>query len=394
MERACFIDLIASYVLFCFFTRWQQFSFIDRDILAIRKMTSMGAYDAAWDWYKFGYNARISETEYITLHKLATSPFREVVTNQYPLYSSYFGTGDYADKMISNVLTSVAPFDLASPEQRSELVAGYMNEMVMYMASLEKLYEASKLCETNRASSQESLDKAVAFYVGSMEGPSSGGLEGGQLLYATSKGLCNDFSTCLEGKDSALNQKLIASFSAMLVSIQLGACPEVITTLQTEVEPLFPVTLIQGSLHYAVVNADIAQGAADASLGTADPFALSMIPFVSNVNGDLAQKLLANLQFRPDLKPVADTPGEVFSIFRDTIPQMAVDVNCDDVGQHATFGTVCSSGGPVPSADPGSNVQPTDDGGGPTPTAAPVAPPPGDDTLGFGRYVFTTDVSM
>jgi hypothetical protein len=366
---------------------------MDRDILAIRKMTHMRAYEAALDYYMYGFNAKMPNGEYVKLHDLAISPFRSAVTNQFGLYSGYFGSDDYADKIISNVLTSVAPFDLASDEQRAELVHGYLNEMVMYMAVLEKLYEASQLCDSNKASSQQSMDQAVAYYVGSMEGPSTGGLKGGQLLYATSKMLCNDFSKCSEGADSALNQKLMASFAAMSVSIQLGACAEVQTALATEVEPMFPVTLIQGSLHYAVVNSPLAKGATDSSLGTADPFALSVTPFVNNVSADLGTKLLTNLQFRPDLKPVADQPGAVFDIFKTVIPQMALDVNCEDVGQYANFGSVCSGGGPVPSAPNASpNVQPTPADGSVPPTAAPVTSSPG--TLGFGRYVFTGDVSM
>lgn len=354
----------------------------------------MGANEAALDWYKYGFNARLSDTNAITLHKLAISPFREVVTNQFGLYTGYFGSDDYADKIINNVLTSVSPYDVATQAQVSEIVGGYLTEMIMYMAVNEKLYEASKLCDSNKAQSQQSLDQAVAFYVGSMEGTASGGLDGGQLLYAESKKLCNDFSKCIEGQGSELNQKLIQYFSEMSVSIQLGACPDVLTTLQTKVEPLIPITLIQGSLHFAAVNSALEQGAGNASLGSSDPFATSIVPFVNNVNADQGTKLLRNLQFRPDLKPVADSPEAIFSLFRDIIPQMALDINCDDVGQHANYGTVCSGGGgPAPSGSPGGvpNAQPTEE---PAPTSSPVVPPDGNDELGFGRYVFTHDVSM
>jgi len=316
----------------------------------------MQAYEAAMDYYMYGFHARRSDTDYLTLHDLAISPDRSGVTNQFGVYTGYFGSDNYADEIIANVLTSIAPFDQASGEQRAELVAGYLNEMVMYMAVLQKLYQAAQSCESDKGQSQQSLDQAVAYYVGSMEGSAAGGLAGGQLLYATSKSLCDDFSKCVEGANSEVNQKLIAAFSAMIVSIQLSACAEVQTAL-SDIETLLPVPLIQGSLHYADVNSKLSQGAADASLGTADPFASSMAPFIANVNSDDAAKLLANLQFRPDLKPVADGPDAVFGIYRAHLPQLALDIDCESIGQHATYGSVCPGGASAPTAPSGTSAR-------------------------------------
>ena len=355
-------------------------------------MAYMRAYEAAMDYYKYGFNARRSETDYLTLHDLATSPDRSVVSSQYALYTSYFGSDDYADKIISNVLTSIAPFNLSSDAQRSELVAGYLNVMVMYMAVLQKLYQASQACESDKSQSQQSLDQAVAYYVGSIEGSSDGGLDGGQLLYATSKALCGNFSKCVDEANSEVNQKLFTIFSDMSSSIQLGACADFQTTLQDSVEPLLPVPLIQGSLHYAVQNAKLSQGADDASLGSADPFALSLIPFVNSASPDLGAKLLTNLEFRPDLSPVSDGPDAVFDIFRTTLPSFPMDVDCQDVGQYETFGSVCPGGAASPTSSViSSNLQPTP-AGDTGPTSAPVVSSP--DTLGFGRYEFSGDVSM
>lgn len=354
-------------------------------------MTHMGAYDAAMDYYMYGFNSKLSETEYVTLHQLATSPDRSVVTNQFSLYSSYFGSDDYADQRINNVLNSAAPFDVASDEQRAELVAGYLNEMVMYMAILQKLYQAGQMCDSDRGQSQANLDQAVAYYVGSMEGTSVGGLEGGQFLYATSKALCNEFSKCVEEANSDVNQKIISQFSSMSASLQLGACLDFQTALEADVVPLLPVTLIQGSLHYAVVNTGLSQGSSEASLGTADPFALSMTPFVDSVNPDLAAQLLTNLEYRPDLAPVADQPGPVFDIFRTALPQLSLKIDCGEVGQHANFGSVCPNGEPAPTTATGQNPPPSSANES-SPTAAPVVSSP--DSLGFGRYTFTSDVSM
>jgi hypothetical protein len=263
--------------------------------------------------------------------------------------------------------------------------------MVMYMAILQNLYQAGQLCDSDSGQSQANLDQAVAFYVGSMEGSSEGGLEGGQFLYATSKALCSDFSKCVGETNSDVNQKLLSLFSFMSASLQQGACLDLQTALEADVVPLLPVTLIQGSLHYAAVNAGLSQGSTEASLGSADPFALSMTPFIDSVNPDLAAQLLTNLEFRPDLTPVADQPGPVFDIFRTTLPQLSLQIDCGEVGQHANFGSVCPNGEPAPTTATSPNPPPStvDDS---SPTAAPVVSSP--DTLGFGRYAFTSDVSM
>jgi hypothetical protein len=381
---------------------------IDRDILQIRILARTQALEAALDYYKHGMNVKLdgsNEDELLSLQILATAESRSAASDQFGLYTSYFGSDDYADKKITNVLTSVSPYDLASDLQRAELVAGYLTYMVMYMAVLEKLNEAISACDSTGTNVDESgslLDQAVAFYIGSMEGKDEGGTDGGQLLYATSKALCGNFSKCVDADISELNQKILAAFEDTSSKLLLGNCAEASTSLKTILEPLLVVPLIQGALNSAAVNADLATGSDAASLGTAEPFAFAMAPFINSVDGTLGDSLLLNLEFKPDQKPVSSGAAAVFDIFRTSLPSLRLEAECSDVGQHPVYGSVCADGAATPTYAPVGNLDwtPTDEAPtspndapttapAPTPAAAPTA-------VGFGRYTFSadSDISM
>jgi hypothetical protein len=381
---------------------------IDRDILQIRTLTRMQALEAALDYYKHGMNAKLDgskEDEFLSLQILATAESRSAASDQFGLYTTYFGSNDYADKKITNILTRVSPYDLASDPQRATLVAGYLTYMVMYMAVLEKLNEAVNACDgtsTNTEESRTLLDQAAAFYIGSMEGPNEGGFFGGQLLYATSKALCGNFSKCVKEDVSELNQKILMAFDDTSNELLLGNCDKALSSLKEIIEPLLVVPLIQGVLNSAAVNADLATGSDAASLGTADPFAFAMAPFIDSVDKTLGASLLSNLEFKPDQKPVSDGAADVFDIFRTSLTSLQPQAECSDVGQHPVYGSVCVAGEPTPTYAPVGSVDstPTDDAPSspnaapttapaPTPAAAPTA-------IGFGRYVFNgdSDISM
>jgi hypothetical protein len=381
---------------------------IDRDILQIRILTRTQALKAALDYYKHGMNVKLDgsgEDEFLSLRILATTESRSAASDQFDLYTTYFGSDVYADEKITNVLTSVSPYDdSVSGPQRAELVAGYLTDLVMYMAVLQKLKEAINACASNVTGNTESLtllDQAVAFYVGSIEGNEAGGLDGGQLLYATSKALCGNFSKCVKEDISELNQKILAAFDDTSGDIYVGACDDAKTRLETIIEPLLVVPLIQGALNSAAVNNDLAKSSDAASLGTADPFAFAMAPFIDSVDDTLGVSLLANLAFNPDQKPVSSGAKAVFDIFRTSLLLLKLEPECGDVGHHPVYGSVCADGAPTPTYAPvgssdsttgeaptSSNTTPTT-APAPTPAAAPTA-------VGFGRYAFTggSDISM
>ena len=374
---------------------------IDRDILQIRILARTHALDAAMDYYKYGMNVKLTgsgEGELLSLQSLATAESRSVAAEQFVLFTNYFGSNDYADKKISDVLTSVSPYDRASDAQRAELVAGYLTNMVMYMAVLQTLNEAANACDDTGADAALSLtllDRAAAYYVGSIEEDLEDGLDGGQLLFAASKALCGNFSKCMNAGISEANNQILNAFDDMSDNLLVGACDEVITTLTTIIEPFLVVPLIQGTLHYAAVNAKLPQGSNEASLGTADAFAFSIVPFVNDVDATLGASLMTNLQFQPDKSPVSDGAESVFEIFRTALPALpSLSLTCSQIGQYPVYGSVCSGGSPTPTYSPvgSSDSTPSD---APAPTVPTPAPAPTAPTaVAFGRYEFSSDIAM
>ena len=67
--------------------------------------------------------------------------------------------------------------------------------MVSPMAVLWKLHAALDACSSGQGGGEE-LDAAVAFLVGSLEGPRFGGSPDGVLLYGLAKETCESFDTC------------------------------------------------------------------------------------------------------------------------------------------------------------------------------------------------------
>ena len=356
---------------------------IDRDILQIRILARTGALEAAMDYYKYGMNVNLTGTgkgELLSLQSLATADSRSVAGDQFDLFTSYFGSSDYADKKISDVLTYVSPYDRASETQRAELVAGYLIDMVMYMAVLQTLNEAVIACDSTGADTDQSLtllDQAAAYYVSSMEGDLEGDLGGGQLLFAISKELCGYFSKWVKPTISETNQQILNAFADISDQLLIGACDQAITTLETIIEPFLVVPLIQGALHNAAVNANVTQGPDDASQGTADAFAFSIVPFITDANSTLGTSLMTNLQFELDKKPVSDGAESVFDIFQSALPLLNLD--CSEIGQYPVYGSVCPGGAPTPTYSPvGSpDLTPSDAPAQSAPTpAAQSAPTP------------------
>ena len=83
-----------------------QYTKFDRDILQIKILTKARAFDAAIDFYQYGYNVVSGDELNIidSLKQLATAPSRSRATVQYNLFSNFFNSPDYADKMVNDLL--------------------------------------------------------------------------------------------------------------------------------------------------------------------------------------------------------------------------------------------------------------------------------------------------
>jgi hypothetical protein len=358
-----------------------------------------GANAAAKDYYMHGYNARVDSGTILSLHDLATSDDRSSAASQFSQFTSYFGSSDYADKIILNIFEGVAPFDRASTSQVADAGVGTLKYMVTYMSSLARFYQAVEVCTAGGGPDSTNLsitlwDQGVAFFVGSLEGNATGGLKGGQLLYGTNKDLCDLFSTCATSGDAEVNEALLQAFAEGSDYLILEQCDEVEGLLEQTIVPGMPVPLIQGTLSSAVVNAQLPAGTKDGSLALGHAFSRSILPMVDVVSPSNAVAINSNMEFQLTSKPVPDGAAAVFSALQTAIVSMKTD--CTQIGVYNDgFGGLCADnngdGNSAPLQAPTAAPIPTFSASpvtqAPYVTAAPKPPT----VLGFGRYSFSSD---
>ena len=394
-----------SHVYQLTFFSLSQAARIDRDIEQIRILTLSRAYEAALDYYQYGYNS-VTDDQFLSLQDLATSPTRANVTTQFGLFSDYFGKIDnYGDVMILDMFNNANQFNGANTAQTAEAIKGTLTNMIMYMAVLEKAFGAVSVCRRGGSNSTDTavflFDQAVAFYVGSIEGKEKGGRDGGQLLYGVAKDQCDAFGVCENG-NALVNVAIIQSFTNASVLLTQDSCDDAEKIILEEITPAMLVPLIQGTLNYAIINDGLSRGTQSGSLGAGFAFAQSILPLVNVYDTGSTQAIEENLQFDLIDDPVVDGADTVFQAVKTVIPRMAmppVFTQCVNIGRYrnGTHPDVCEGVYPgMPIASPYNAFAPSSPR--PTlsraPSASPVPATPTTPTdLGLGRYTFVNDVT-
>lgn len=365
-------------------------------------MTQMGAYEAALDYYQYGYNSLLVDG-FLSLQDLATSPSRKNVTTQFQDFVTYYASDDYGNERILDMFDRVNEFDTASTDQITELVAATLTGAIMYMAVLEKAFGAIAMCRENGGAATTNatvslLDQAVAFYVGSIEGTEDGGKDGGQLLFRFAKDRCVDFGVC-EGGNAIANVEIIEAFIQASIQLTYNACDEAELTLLTYITPALLVPLIQGTLNYAVVNSKLPVDSRDGSLGAGYAFAFSILPLVAASDPGSALTIRENMQFSIVDDLVPDGANAVFEAIHNAISSMTtplVKSQCSSIGRFGndtSYIDVCEAVVTVTTTTPSGPSGPA--GGSPVPTIspAPSLPPAAPTTPGLGRYNFQNNVT-
>ena len=308
----------------------------------------MEAFSAASGVYQFGHNA-VTTDDSISLKKLAISGTRSIVAEQFGLYTSFFNNDAvYADTLITKAFSRDTPFVEASDDQISEIIVRALQTMVMYMYSLEKFHDAAHLCglgETNE--SIMSWEEGVAALVGSIEGPDLGGRPNGQLMFALSKQLCSQFSTCQKtnsgSRSSKANEIIINFLKQGALDISEGDCGDVHDSLTYSLERMLKASLIQGTLHFAAVNAvpQMRVGSLAGSVASGHVMANSIVPLIPDIHKAEADLIMSNMNFELKWKPVPDGAAAVFQAMAYSLQGLQVD--CEDVGVYAGIknGDIC-----------------------------------------------------
>ena len=373
--------------------------------MQIRILTQLGAFDAALDYFQYGYNSPILDYGFLTLKDLGTSSGRlnvssqfTLFSDQFTLFSDYYQSDDYGTGAVLNLLNRVEEFSIASTNQISEAIAGICTGMILYMAVLEKAVEAIVSCTENTDAAVSLLDQAVAFYVGSIEGEAEGGGVDGQLLYGVAKGLCAPFGVC-EGEDAKSNVVIMKAFSDAGFSLTSSSCAEAEQIVEKQITPALLLPLIQGTLNFAVINSELPFRSEEGSLGVGYAYAFSILPLVNAANPASAGVIREKMQFSIVGSPVANDAPAVFQAVHDAMSLMTTPPilsQCDAIGRFGNgtqYLDVCAVADPTTSTTPTQAPISTDGSSAPSRSPSSISNPDALSALGLGRYNFSFDVS-
>jgi hypothetical protein len=201
------------------------------------------------------------------------------------------------------------------------------------MAILEELYIGIQQCVSTKTGVTE-WERAVALFVGSIEGSERGGRDigDGATLYALSKELCSLFDKCEGSGDAAINEALLNAFEDGKELLEENDCDGARAIIKSEILGALPVPLIQGTLFYAYNNANLDVGTDSQDYASGAALANSLLPLVKNVNATSDATISANMKFDLTAEPVKDGSNAVYEAFQFALPTMGVD--CTDIGTY------------------------------------------------------------
>jgi hypothetical protein len=359
---------------------------LDLDILEITILTQAKAYSAALDVYRLGLHS-ISNGKLLSLQSLATSSERDSVL-QFQIFNDYFGSKDYADDIIIDALQQTGDYHSATRGELAEIVFRSLQSMVMYMAMLSKMQFAVMHCiDKNPDQAQLAWDTAVALFIGSIDGPAAGLLDGdGESMYSLGNEICEDFDTCEGSGESSSNEKILFQLAGCRDAIADGQCDHVERTMTWEIIPRMAIPLIQGMLAYAIDNEDTSDRDPD-SLATVHILAQAVTPLVKEANDASATTLDS---YFGDFQSIStgQSVDDAFDAIANALRGMGVD--CEEVGTSTDYPDLSLCSG---TADGGGSGGDSSNGGDSGGTDGDVAPLPDTNTnLGGDLYVTSTYV--
>mmetsp|Transcript_16822 Transcript_16822/g.27930 ORF Transcript_16822/g.27930 Transcript_16822/m.27930 type:complete len:557 (-) Transcript_16822:69-1739(-) len=186
----------------------------------------------------------------------------------------------------------------------------YMNVWMYVIREMEDaLDDCKESCIGCNDEPVHAWDEAVAFYAGSLEGPS--GSSDGNLLYRLADKRCTNFKTCGEDENQAsgtskMNIEIMRLFNIGQNDLLGGQCGEA-RKQKEAIEKLMAVPLVQGTLRYAFIR-DYQKGtSSDKEEAEGAVFAASVLPIVHACDAEDAQFIYDNMRAgfgNPDFKGV------------------------------------------------------------------------------------------
>ena len=345
--------------------------------MQIETLMSVGAKNAAIDWFTHGYNVMV-DGKLQSLEGLATSPSRTSVKGQFDLFQTSFDDSSYAKSIIVQALVAQQVWNgqPLTDSQAIVAVSGAIRYMILYMGVLDRLHHAVDVCKTEKHP-EHYVDEAAALFVGSIEGDKEDGKHSGRSLFAISKRLCEKFSTCGKTKrNSKANTKILKGMTVMVDSLQRKECDAAAAVLSDGIEPALVSILLQGSLFMAFKVLAVSETLQNPEMARADAylFSLSVLPLIRHVDQEAAAKFATRMELGYDHVPKDNfITLEAIATIVANMDVPALKDHCDLMGTFfgKTFADDCageSSDGPesLSSSSPSENEQLNGKDGQPT----------------------------
>jgi hypothetical protein len=295
-------------------------------------------------------------------------------------FFNYYGNPDYADKWINaafygeqtNFENGRGNADFANLPKiaLSEAIAkgsSYMSVLMYVIRELEDaISDCNAGCEIGQCNDAavHSLDEAVAFYAGSLEGRDGSG--DGVFMYNLADKRSLDFRTAGENGDSIegtsyVNLQVIQEFQRAQLFLLERDCPSAEIVKESIVD-LMKVPLIQGVLRYAYIREFLTPGIAElAKEAEAEgaTFAAAVLPWVHACNSVDADIIYDIMRIGS-----ADKQAGAFQKVKKAFERnyKCLGVSCADVGGlwtpdgYAPYAKPCGDGASGASGSDGSNV--------------------------------------
>ncbi|KAL3938414.1 MAG: hypothetical protein SGBAC_006676 [Bacillariaceae sp.] len=269
-----------------------EISRLDLDILEIEMLAELGAFPAAQDIYENGHHSFAKPDGSLRdLQSIARMSSLDEMA-KFHLYSEYYGSLDFADKLILNALNQSGDYVEASWQERSEIVSRSLQTTVAFMAVQARMQEAVDDCTDGKAGLAElKWNEAAAFWIGSAEGlVAASKFDVGRFMYSLANDVCGDFQACAENSESLVNQNLLSSFASGRDSLSGSECTHIERTMTEEIMPRMIIPLIQALIVNAV---EYENPVADNkySHATVHVLAKALIPLVKEVSTSSALTL-------------------------------------------------------------------------------------------------------
>lgn len=206
----------------------------------------------------------------------------------------YFGRPEFGNMFVTAALDgkqaplAAGVYDFArwTLDGRQEFVkkgAAYLILAMQVLVQLEtSLTECPNGCTTSTCTAINSLEKAVAYYAGSLEG--SDGKPKGVGMHQLASDQCVNFNMCLDRAESMVNREMLRFFNEMKQDILTKNCAYARTKKDRALK-WFYVPLIQGTLRSAYITSTATTNSTaerDAAEGLT--YATSVLPLVQACN--------------------------------------------------------------------------------------------------------------